>query len=140
MAGSARGVDILLMKESKTTPGTFVAIAGQRNATFKEENEPIDTSSKMTGGYLTQDYGLGNWGIDCDGVYVTGEQGLKELKDAQRNREQIKVRWTESGTTEVEEGMAIITSREIEAPYDGESTYSLELTGAGKPETVTVAP
>jgi TP901-1 family phage major tail protein len=137
--GSARGVDILLMVES-TTPGTFETVAGQRNATFKEENEPIDTTSKLSGGYLEQDYGLGNWGIDCDGVYVTGEAGLAKLRDAMRQRKLIKCRWWESGSTKAEEGNAILTSREIEAPYDGESTYSLELTGTGTPTGVTLTP
>jgi TP901-1 family phage major tail protein len=134
--GSARGVDILVMVESDTTPGTFIAVGGQREATFKEENEPIDTTSKTSGGYLEQDYGLGNWGIEAGGVYVIGETSLKALKKAQRERKLVKLRWVETGETQAEEGMAIITSREIEAPYDGESTYSLEFTGTGMPTEV----
>lgn len=137
---SARGVDILVLVESDTTPGTFIPAGGQREATFKEENEPIDITSKTSGGYLEQDYGLGNWGIDAGGVYVIGDASLKALKKAQRERKLVKLRWVETGETEVEEGMAIITSREIEAPYDGESTYSIEFTGTGTPEAVPMTP
>ncbi len=140
MPGSARGVDILVMVESDTTPGTYTAVGGQREATFKEENEPIDITSKTSGGYLEQDYGLGNWGIDAGGVYVIGDASLAAIKKAQRDRKKVKLRWIETGATKAEEGFAIITSREIEAPYDGESTYSLEFTGAGKPAEVASTP
>jgi TP901-1 family phage major tail protein len=132
-----RGVDILIQLESKTTPGTYVDIAGQRNATFSEEAETIDMTSKMSGGYTENDYGLGSWSISCDGVYVLGNAELTALRDAQREKEMVKVRWKEAGATQIEEGMAVVTSREIEGPYDAEATYSVELTGSGKPTAVT---
>lgn len=132
-----RGVDILIMVESKTTPGTYVAIGGQRNATFSEESETIDMTSKMSDGYTENDYGLGSWSISCDGVYVQGNAQLTQLRDAQRAKEKVKCRWVEDGSTQVEEGFAVISSREIEGPYDAEATYSLELTGSGKPTLVT---
>jgi TP901-1 family phage major tail protein len=135
-----RGVDILIQVESATTPGTYVTLAGQRNATFSEEAETIDITSKLSGGYVENDYGLGSWNVSCDGVYVRGDAQLTALRDAQRAKELVKCRWVETGSTQVEEGFAVITSREIEGPYDAEATYSLELTGTGKPELVTPAP
>lgn len=135
-----RGVDILVLVESAVTPGTFVAVAGQRNATFSEEAETIDVTSKMSDGYTENDYGLGSWNISCDGVYVLGNAQLIALRDAMRSKTLVKVRWTETGATKSEEGFAVITSREIEAPYDDAATYSIELTGSGKPKEVTVTP
>jgi TP901-1 family phage major tail protein len=132
-----RGVDILIQIESKTTPGTFVTVAGQRNATFSEEAETIDLTSKLSGGYTENDYGLGSWSVSCDGVYVVGNAELTALRDAQRNKEKVKCRWVEAGATQVEEGFAVVTSREIEGPFDAEATYSIELTGSGKPTLVT---
>jgi TP901-1 family phage major tail protein len=132
-----RGVDIVIQIESKTTPGTFVTIAGQRNATFSEEAETIDITSKSSGGYTENDYGLGSWSISGDGVYVLGNAELTSLRDAQRNKEMVKCRWVEAGATQIEEGMAVVTSREIEGPYDAEATYSIEFTGSGKPSLVT---
>lgn len=134
-----RGVDILIMVESKVTPGTFVAVAGQRNGTFSEEAETIDTTNKMSNGYVENDYGLGSWSISCDGVHVLGNAQLTQLRDAMRNKELVKVRWTEAGAAQIEEGFALVTSREIEAPYDAEVTYAVELTGTGKP-TLVAAP
>jgi TP901-1 family phage major tail protein len=131
-----RGVDILIQIESKTTPGTFVTVAGQRNATFSEEAETIDMTSKMSNGYTENDYGLGSWSVSCDGVYVLGNAELTALRDAQRNKEMVKCRWVEAGSPQIEEGLAVVTSREIEGPYDAEATYSVELTGSGKPELV----
>lgn len=133
-----RGVDILVQVESPLTPGTYVTVAGQRNATFSEEAETIDITTKLSGGYVENDYGLGSWSISCDGVHVTGNAQLTALRDAQRNKTKVKCRWVEAGSTQVEEGFALVTSREIEGPYDGEATYSLELTGTGKPTLVTV--
>lgn len=135
-----RGVDILVLIESVSTPGTFVAVAAQRNATYTEEAETIDVTSKMSNGYVENDYGLGSWSISCDGVYVQGNAQLTALRDAMRSKTLVKCRWSEAGATKVEEGMAVITSREIEAPYDDAATYALELTGTGKPVEVTVTP
>lgn len=132
-----RGVDILIQIESKQVPGTFVTVAGQRNATFSEEAETIDVTSKTSGGYVENDYGLGSWGISCDGAHVVGNAELTAIRDAQRNKEKVKCRWVEAGSLQIEEGFALVTSREIEGPYDGEATYSFELTGTGKP---TLAP
>ena len=133
-----RGVDILIMVESAATPGTYVAVAGQRNATFSEEVEAIDVTTKMSEGYQENDYGLGSWNISCDGVHVQGNASLIQLRDAMRSKTLVKCRWQEAGATKVEEGMALVTSREIEAPYDDAATYALELTGTGKPKEVNV--
>jgi TP901-1 family phage major tail protein len=131
-----RGVDILIQMESEV-PGTYVTVAGQRNGTFSEEAEMIDVTNKLSGGYIENDYGLGSWNVSCDGVYVVGNSELTALRDAQRNKELVKCRWVEAGATQIEEGFALVTSREIEGPYDGEATYSVELTGTGKPTLVT---
>lgn len=132
-----RGVDILVMVESDATPGTFVAVAGQRGGTFTEDMDSIDTTSKMSNGYKEQDYGLGSWKIKCDGLYVLGDAQLVALRNAQRNKKLVKCRWVEAGAAQMEEGFAVVTSREIDAPYDAEVTYSVEFTGNGKPTLVT---
>jgi TP901-1 family phage major tail protein len=132
-----RGVDILLMIEGETN-GTFIAVGGQRNATLSEEVETIDITSKDSQGYQEFDYGLGSWKIKGDGVYVPNEAAYVALRDKMRAKQPIKVRIHEKGTA-TEEGTALITSRELEAPYDGEVTYSMEFQGTGKLTTVTGA-
>jgi TP901-1 family phage major tail protein len=134
-----RGVDILIYVESPTSPGTFVAVGGQRGAKFSEKSETIDVTNKLSGGYKENDYGLGEWSVDCDGVYIIGNSQLLQLRDAMRNKTLVKCRWTETGNSTIDEGYALVTSREIEAPYDAEVTYKVELTGTGKP-TLVMAP
>jgi TP901-1 family phage major tail protein len=127
-----RGVDIVIMIED-TTPGTFVAVAGQRNATLSEERETIDITSKdSTNGAQEFDYGAYTWSVSCDGVYVPTDTKYQKLRDAVRNRTKVKVRINEKGTPDkTTTGDALVTSTELEAPYDGEVTYSLELQGTG---------
>lgn len=125
-----RGVDILLLVEDPVTSGTYIAVGGQRNASLSETADTIDTTSKDSNGMYEYDYGLGGWTISFDGVYVNGEAAYTALKTAMRNKEKIKVRIQESGG-QIEEGTALITSRDLEAPYDAEATYSGELQGTG---------
>lgn len=129
-----RGVDILLLvqtgEDGTTGDPIYTAVGGQRNATLSESAETIDTTSKDSNGNYEYDYGLGGWSISFDGVYVTGEAAYAALKTAMRNKEKIKVRIQENGGS-IEEGMALVTSRDLEAPYDAEATYSGELQGTG---------
>jgi TP901-1 family phage major tail protein len=126
-----RGVDILLMVNTAASGApVWTAVGGQRGATFTEESETVDTTSKDSDGAYEYDYGLYGWKISCDGVYVPSEAAYTALKTAMRNKTKIKVRITEDGTA-TEEGEALVTSRELDAPYDDTVTYSVELQGTG---------
>ncbi len=52
-----------------------------------------------------------------------------------RNKEKVTIRWTEQGDNTFE-GTALVLSRDLEGPYDGEATYSMELQGSGEPQAV----
>lgn len=135
------GVDILLYVNTGTDAApVWTKVGGQRGATLSESNEMIDTSSKDTPKNKTYEYGLGDWTIGCDGVYVVDETGYEKLKSASRNKEKIKVRMKETGGTgsNADEGMALISSRELDAPYDDTATYSVELQGSGEITAVTM--
>lgn len=126
-----RGVDILLMVNTGTDGApVWTSAGGQRNATLSEESETIDITSKDSGGKSEYDYGLYSWSISADGVYIPNEAAYVALKNAMRNKTKIKVRIRENGTDE-EEGQALVTSRELDSPYEAEATYSLELQGTG---------
>ena len=127
-----RGVDIIIMVEGEMA-GSFVAVAGQRNATLSEERETIDMTSKdSVNGAQEFDYGAYTWTVSCDGVYVASDANYQKLRDAIRNRTIVKVRINENGTPVTTlTGDALVTSSEFEAPYDGEVTYSVELQGTG---------
>jgi TP901-1 family phage major tail protein len=125
-----RGLDILILVESTTTPDTYVTVGGQRGATLSENTETIETTHKQTGGYKTFLPSFAEWTISADGVYISDDTAYQMVVDAMRNKTIVKVRWQENGTAIVE-GDAIITSRELEGAYDSEATYSLELQGTG---------
>ena len=124
------GVDILLLAE---IDGVFKTIGGQRGATLSESRATIPVSNKLSpGAYEEHEYGFGSWNISGDGVYVENEEGYAYLVTAMRNRTKIKVRWQEAGSA-IYEGMALVTSRDLEGPYEGEATYSMDLQGDGQP-------
>lgn len=128
-----KGVDILIYANTGTEAiPVWTVVGGQRGATLSEKAEPIDVTAKDSGGYQEFEYGLASWTISADGVYVESEAGYAALVNAMRQKQKIKVRWNEGGT-DTYEGLALVTSRDLEGPYDGEATYSLELQGSGVP-------
>lgn len=124
-----RGVDILLFVDTGAGTPTWTVVGGQRNATLHEEVDTVEMSSKESTAKEFE-YGLGTWTISCDGVYIDSDTAYAELRDAVRNRQKVKVRIKE-GATYTAEGDALVTSADLEAPYDGEATYSMELQGTG---------
>ena len=134
-----KGVDILVMVDldallaTPTGIADWEAIGGQQSATFSEELEAIDTTSKdeSNGGY---DYeaGLYGWTVSADGLYVKDNAAYSALKTAMRQGKKVKIRIQEEGQP-VEEGLALVTSRELEAGYDEMATYSVEFQGIGVP-------
>lgn len=137
-----RGVDILIFVDTDTTGTTpnWVAAGGQRNATLTETSEALDTTTKDTGdGAYEYDYGLYGWSISGDGVYVPNDAAFQHLKTAMRTRKKVKIRIQEEGEY-TEEGTALITSLETDAPYDDNATYSMEFQGTGKLTAVPATP
>jgi len=134
-----RGVDILLVVEDETTTGTFNVLGGQRGATLSEERETVDTTSKDSDGVSEFEYGNYTWSVSADGVHVASDEAYLYLKKAIREAKKIKIRFLEDNVA-VEEGTVLLTSREFEAPYDGETTYSVEMQGTGAIAPVVVTP
>jgi TP901-1 family phage major tail protein len=135
----AKGVDFLIFVNTGTdqTP-VYTKVGGQRGGTLNRDRETIDTTSKDNDGWADADYGLGSWSIDGDGLLVEDDTGLQELEDALMDEVVVKVRFQTAAGNKYE-GNALVTSLPIEAPYDDTATYSVTLTGKGKPAKVTGA-
>jgi len=131
-----RGVDILVKVEDPNTTGAWINVGGQRNATLSESSETIDVTSKDSDGAYEYDYGLYGWTVSADGLYIKDDVGYKALRDALRNKAKVKIQIFEENAA-VEEGEALVTSNELEGPYDGEVTYAVEFQGTGKLEKPT---
>ncbi|MFD0825855.1 phage tail tube protein [Neobacillus sp. M.A.Huq-85] len=131
-----RGIDVIIQVEGDT-PGTFITIAGQQGAKFTEEIDTFETTSKSSDGWKEYDYAFSGWKISCDGAYVLGDAAYAKLKNAMRTKTKVKAKWSETGSKgDVETGDALVTSRELDGPYDDAVTYSFELLGTGAPTTV----
>ena len=131
-----KGVDILVLVNTGTDASPeWTPVGGQRNATLSESSDTIETTHKLSGRYRSYDYGPATWTISADGLYIESDTAYQALVDAMRNQEFVKVRWQEGGDN-VFEGTALVISRDLEGPYDGEATYSVEFQGSGDPVTV----
>ena len=127
-----KGVDILIMVNTGTDEvPAWTPAGGQRGATLSENVDTVETTNKASTG-KEYEYGFSDWTISADGVYVDSDAGYQALVTAMRTKAKIKVRWSEIGTA-VYEGTALVISRDLEGPYDGEATYSVELQGSGAP-------
>lgn len=136
---AVKGVDILILIEDPVTSGTYITVGGQRNATLSESVDTLETTHKLTQGFKEFEYGFGEWTVSGDGVYIKDDAGFVALKNAMRNKEKVKLRIKEEGE-ELEEGIALVTSRELEGAYDSEATYAVEFQGTGAITPVPVTP
>ena len=129
---SKRGQDILLLvnvAEEGEAP-EIEPVGGQRGMTISETNDTFETTNKLSPG-RTREYEVSfyGWSTSLDGVHVSGQRAYEALKRSVRSGKPILVQVKDGDT--VEQGWALATSRELEAPYDGESTYTMELQGTG---------
>lgn len=130
---AVKGVDVLVLVNVGTEDSPqWEAGASQRGATLSESVDTIETTTKGTGGYKTYEYGLADWTISMEGAYIKDDTAYTALVTAMREKKKVRVRWQEENQA-VYEGEALVTSRDLEGPYDGEATYSIELQGSGAP-------
>ena len=129
---TVRGVDVLIyVNTGDDVAPVWTAVGGQRGATLSEEVETIDVTTKNSPeGTREEEPTIYSWSLSCDGVYIADDTALAMLKQTIRQRGKVKVRVKE-GDTYTEEGLAIVTSLEREAPHDDVATYSVELRGVG---------
>lgn len=111
-------------------------VAGQRGATLNREKGTTDTSNKDGDGWAENEASLKSWSVECDGLVVKDDEGYDALRDAFNSDELVDVKFGDATTGIGEQGKAIITSFPIEAPYDGEVTYAVSLTGTGPLEPI----
>lgn len=126
----ARGVNFLILVEDKQTPGTYIKVAGQRNGSLNREYDTVDVTNKDNSGWSDEEYGVGKWSIEGDGLLVENDAGYLALEEAFENAEYVKVRFQTAGGNKYE-GNALISDFPIEAPYDDAATYSITLNGKG---------
>lgn len=128
---SKRGVDILLLVNTGTDEAPeYTPVGGQRNITISEENDTFETTNKLSPNRAREfEYSFYTWTAKADGVHVAGDEAYGLLKTAIREGKKLLVQIDDGGSKE--EGKALATSKDLDGPYDGEATYSIELQGDG---------
>lgn len=130
MSDPIRGTDILLKVNTGTVAApVWTTVGHQRDASIDESRSEIDTSSKAAD-YSTGIMGRRKTTISLDALYVYDDSGYVLLRAAMRNRVNIQVIVARNGSN-VEYATALLLGLTINAPDDGEATYSASLTVTG---------
>lgn len=128
---------VLISVEDGTiaTAGTSEAVIGhQTNVVFNETLSTFDISSKDNAGSTITKAGRYGASVTCDALYIDNDTALGYLRDAVRNRTQVKVtrRDNTSGTdadsgtlADFKECDAWVTSLSETFPMDGAGTISV---------------
>ena len=112
-------------------------IGGQRGASYEMSAESIDVSTKTTGAWKAKIGGAKEWTAECEGVFFFNETGFEAAKTAFRAGTPVMLRFSKRDDAKKgEQGLAIITSIAIDAPYDDAMTYSISFEGAGALESI----
>ena len=129
---AVRGLD-LIMKIGST------AIGGQKNAKVSMKSDVLDTSTKTSGDWKRNIAGAKEWSATCDGFYYIDDAGYEAAVDAFINSTEVTIALANTGNTVGFTGKALITSLDIDAPYDDAMSYDMELSGTGALKEVTPA-
>lgn len=139
---SKRGVDILILADTAAEEATapiMEPVGGQRGVTLSESNDTYETTNKLSPG-RTREYEVSfyGWSLSLDGVHVAGEPAYEALRKSVRAGKAVMIQIKDGNS--IEQGLGLVTSRELEAPYDGESTYTMEIQGTGELKPVENGP
>lgn len=131
MAGEISGTDVLLLVNVGTEASpNYQAVGSQSSLSREETRDTIETSNK---GNEAKTFIYGKLGstLSLDAFYVPTNADFNVLKDAIRNRKQIKVRIDDEANSRTEEADCLVTSFPEEYPDNDAATLSLELQVTG---------
>lgn len=129
-----KGIDFLVQVNTGTTEvPVYKTVGAQRGASLSRSAETLDATSKESEGWSESLAGLKSWSISTDGLLVLDDEAYGLLEEAFMNSENVLVQIASKSGLKYA-GDAIITTFDIDAPYDDLATYSIELTGANKLE------
>jgi len=133
MSTPVDGVDFLISVNVGTddTP-EYKVLGGQRSATFKRQADEIDASSKTSEGWKDTIPGLRSWGIDADALVLEGDEAYTKLDECYMNRKPVTVKYARQDGS-YWTGKATITDLSESSPHNDVATYTLTLSGIGKP-------
>ena len=127
MAGTAKAFET--GNSIKVSAGSTV-IGGQQNCSITMETETYDASTKDSGVWSEEEAVGVSWSIDCDGLIVVDDAGLKALFDAWKGLTTVDIKY--GTTTKYKSGKAIVESLSQNASMKEKSTWSVTFKGVGE--------
>jgi len=121
---ATNGADTLVIVDTGTSTPVWVIAAGQRDATFDENNNLIDVSSKDSG--RTEEVLMGRLSqtVTLDMLYINGDAGYNALKDASRNGTSVLIRRRFQGS-DLEQATSYVETRSESFPDQDAAVISL---------------
>lgn len=118
-----KGVDVLVKIASNS-------LGGQRGASLNRSSETIDSTTKDSNGWKENEYGIKEWSVDCDGLFVESDAAYEALETAFIDGTKVSLEIAFPSGLKYS-GSALITDFPLEAPYDDNVTYSVSFQGDG---------
>lgn len=127
-----KGKDFLInINTGDSEAEEYSPILGQTGGTLSLGTDTIDTTTKDSGNWTENAPGYNNWSFSCEGKLKVTDAAITSIRSAHSANEQVLIQ-SEMPDGGVYEGLATITSMELEGPHDDEMTYSLEFEGSGE--------
>lgn len=117
------GVGVVLMVND-------IPVAGQQNASLTRSMAPIEITNKIDGSWKESIFGSKTWKVSCGGMYVKNAESYKALENAFMNNEELTVRVMMDNHSYV--GQALITNFPLNAVFNSQFKYTLQLFGTGE--------
>lgn len=127
MAGAAKVFET--GNSIKVSVGTQT-IGGQQNCSLSMETETYDASTKDSGVWSEEEAVGVSWSVDCDGLIVVDDAGLKALFDAWKGLTTVDIKYGTSA--KYKSGKAIVESLSQNASMKEKSTWSVTFKGVGE--------
>ena len=127
MAGAAKTFET--GNSIKVSVGTQT-IGGQQNCSLSMETETYDASTKDSGVWSEEEAVGVSWSVDCDGLIVVDDAGLKALFDAWKGLTTVDIKYGTS--TKYKSGKAIVESLSQNSSMKEKSTWSVTFKGVGE--------
>lgn len=118
-----RSIDVVLMVND-------IPVAGQQNASLTRSMTPIDITNKIFGSWKESLSGTKTWKVSCSGMYVKNAESYKALEDAFMNNKELSVKLIMDNHSYV--GQALITDFPLNAVFNNQFKYTLQLLGTGE--------
>ncbi len=118
-----RSIDVVLMVND-------IPVAGQQNASLTRSMTPIDITNKIFGSWKESLSGTKTWKVSCSGMYVKNAESYKALEDAFMNNKELSVKIIMDNHSYV--GQALITDFPLNAVFNNQFKYTLQLLGTGE--------